>query len=87
MTVDGEGLRPQFIGDLPPVCAAINRCSINVQELTVKAALTRDLDLVYAAVAMDPLTAAVCTLPQIRKMVDMMIEAEQRWLPEFRSCR
>jgi alpha-galactosidase len=32
---------------------------------------------------MDPLTAAVCTLPQIRAMVDEMLEAQAAWLPQF----
>ena len=83
--VDREGLRPTVIGDLPPACAAVNRISVNQVQLAVEAALTGDRDLVYAAVAMDPLTAALLTLPQIRKMVDEMIAAEQRWLPRFTS--
>lgn len=87
VTVDREGLRPHFIGDLPPACAAVNRLGVNQQELAVRAALDRDLDMLYAAVAMDPLTSALCTLPQIREMVDRLIDAEQRWLPGFESRR
>ncbi len=83
--VDHCGLRPQIIGELPPACAAINRLSVNQIQLTVEAALTGDRDLVYAAVAMDPLTAGMLTLPRIRRMVDEMIRAEQRWLPRFAS--
>jgi len=83
--VDGQGLRPQVIGDLPPACAAINRLSVNQVQLAVEAALTGDRDMVYAAVAMDPLTGALLTLPQIRAMVDEMIRAERRWLPRFTS--
>jgi alpha-galactosidase len=85
ITVDREGLRPHYIGDLPPACAAVNRLSVNVHELAVKAAFTGDRDLLYAAVALDPLTSALCTLPQIREMVDALIEAEQQWLPQFTS--
>jgi len=83
--VDREGLRPQVIGDLPPACAAVNRLSINQVQLAVEAALTGDRDMVYAAVAMDPLAGALLTLPQIRKMVDRMIRAERRWLPKLES--
>jgi len=83
--VDGCGLRPQIIGELPPACAAINRLSVNQVQLAVEAALTGDRDLLYAAVAMDPLTAGLLTLPQIRKMVDEMLRAERQWLPRFRS--
>jgi len=81
--VDGNGVQPTVIGELPPACAALNRACVNVQELTVKAGLAGDRDLVYAAVAMDPLTGAVCTIPQIREMVDRLFEAQAQWLPSF----
>ena len=83
--VDHCGLRPQVIGELPPACDAVNRLSVNQIQLAVEAALSGDRDLVYAAVAMDPLTAGMLRLPEIRKMVDEMIRAEQRWLPRFQS--
>ncbi|MHC4788009.1 MAG: alpha-galactosidase [Planctomycetota bacterium] len=81
--VDRNGLQPTVIGDLPPACAAINRTNVNVQELTVRAGLSGERDLVHAAVAMDPLTGALCTLPQIREMVERLFEAEAEWLPSF----
>jgi alpha-galactosidase len=56
-----------------------------VQELTVEAALTGNVEAVHHAVMLDPLTAAVCTLPQIHSMVDEMLEAQARWLPQFRG--
>jgi alpha-galactosidase len=80
---DGNGVRPRRYGALPPACAALNRSQIAVQALTVEAALTGDPDLVHAAVALDPLTSAVATLPQIHEMVDRMLEAEAPWLPRF----
>lgn len=81
--VDANGIQPTFIGDLPPQLAALNRTNINVQSLIVEAALTGKREAIYHAVMLDPLTAAVCTLPQIRAMVDEMLEAEAGWLPEF----
>jgi alpha-galactosidase len=81
--VDGCGVQPTFVGALPPQLAALNRTNINVQELIVEAALTGDTTFVHQAVAVDPLTAAVCTLPQIRRMVDELLEAEAGWLPQF----
>ena len=83
--VNGNGIQPTHVGDLPPQLAALNRTNINVQELAVEAALTGDRDLVRQAIKLDPLTAAVCTLDQIDAMVDKMFEAEAQWLPEFRS--
>jgi len=45
--------------------------------------MTGDRELVHAAVALDPLTSTVQTLPKIREMVDRMLAAEAPWLPQF----
>lgn len=81
--VDAMGVQPTVVGDLPPQLAGLNRTNINVQELIVEAALSGSRDAVYHAVMLDPLTAAVCTLPQIHAMVTEMLEAQKQWLPEF----
>jgi alpha-galactosidase len=81
--VDGNGIQPIKVGALPPQLAALNRTNINVQELIVEAALTGSKDAVYHAVMLDPLTAAVCTLPQIHELVDKMLAAEAQWLPKL----
>lgn len=81
--VDANGVQPVKVGLLPTQLAALNRTNINVQELIVEAALTGDSDAVHYAVALDPLTAAVCTLPQIHAMVDEMLDAQEQWLPMF----
>ncbi len=65
--VDASGIQPTAVGALPLQLAALNRTNINVQSLIVEAALTGDTDAVYHAVMLDPLTAAVCTLPQISR--------------------
>src|SRR5512141_1287525 len=81
--VDGNGVRPTRYGELPPACAALNQSQITVQRLAVEAAMTGDRDLVHAAVALDPLTSALLTLPQIHEMTDRMLEAQAPWLPQF----
>lgn len=81
--VDANGVQPTLIGDLPPQLAALNRTNINVQELIVEAALSSDKEAVYHAMMLDPLTGAVCTLPQIRAMADELLQAEAQWLQEF----
>jgi len=45
--------------------------------------VTGRLEAVYQAVALDPLTAAVCTLPQIHAMVEELLMAQAQWLPQF----
>jgi alpha-galactosidase len=83
--VGAIGPRPIRYGSLPSACAALNGTQIVVQRLTVEAAMQGDRDLVRAAVALDPLTSAVATLPEISEMVDRMLEAEAEWLPQFRT--
>jgi len=82
--VDSSGVQPVVIGDLPPQLAALNRTNINVQELIVEASLSGDTEAIYHAVMLDPLTAAVCTLPQIHAMVTELLAAEKQWLPQFK---
>jgi alpha-galactosidase len=85
--VDANGIQPTYVGYLPAQLAALNRTNINVQELIVEAALSGKKDAVYHAVMLDPLTAAVCTLPQIHRMVTEMFEAQGQWLPQFEKSR
>jgi alpha-galactosidase len=80
---DDTGLHPTRIGDLPPQCAAACMTNVNVQILCGKAALEADTENVVHALALDPLTSAVCTLKEIRDMAGEMLEAEQPWLPQF----
>ncbi|MEN6335049.1 MAG: alpha-galactosidase [Phycisphaerales bacterium] len=81
--VDARGLHPVRIGDLPIQCAALNQSNVTVQQLAVEAALTGDPELAMQAVAMDPLTSAVCTLTEARDMTREMLQAESQWLPQF----
>lgn len=75
--VDGQGVQPTHIGPLPPQLAALCQTNINVQSLTVEAAITRRREHIYHAVMLDPHTATVCTLDQIWAMCDELIEAHQ----------
>jgi alpha-galactosidase len=84
---DANGVRPTRYGRLPATCAALNEVQIAVQRLVVEAATSGERDLVHAAVALDPLTSAVLTLPRIHQMADRMLEAEARWLPRFTAAR
>jgi alpha-galactosidase len=87
--VDRLGLHPTLVGDLPAQCAALNMTNINVQGLAAKAGLEGDTEALVQAVALDPLTASVLTLRDIRDMVSEMLEAQRQWLPQFagRSVR
>lgn len=73
--VDGAGIHPCRIGDLPPQLAALNRTNVNVQELAVRAALTGDRELVHQAVQVDPLASSVLSLADMRRMADEIFAA------------
>jgi alpha-galactosidase len=83
--VDRMGLHPTHVGALPGPLAALNMTNVLVQGLSVDAALSGDTELLVQAVALDPLTAAVLTLDEIRRMTAEMLEAERAWLPQFAS--
>jgi alpha-galactosidase len=78
--VDSNGIQPTKVGKLPPQLGALNRTNVNVQELILEAALTGNTEAIYHAVMLDPLSGAVCTLPQIRSMVDELLEAQKSWI-------
>ncbi len=80
---DKLGLHPTVVGDLPPQCAALNMTNVNVHGLAVEAALTGNPELAAQAVALDPLTSAVCTLYEAREMTRELLAAEAQWLPQF----
>jgi len=81
--VDKNGIQPTHIGDIPPHLAALMQTNINVQALTVEAALTGKRDHIYHAAMLDPHTAAELTLDQIWSMVDELIEAHGDYLPAY----
>jgi alpha-galactosidase len=85
--VDRRGLHPLRVGALPPQCAALNQSNVTVQTLAVEAGLTGDPEHIMQAMAMDPLTSAVCTLEEVRRMTADMLDAQRRWLPQFRGKR
>ena len=80
---DSEGVHPTFVGELPPQCAALNMTNVAVQELAVRAALDRDKEAAFHACALDPLTAATVSLPDIRKMFEELWVAEGDRLSYF----
>jgi len=80
--VDRNGVQPVHVGALPPQLAALIQTNINVQALTVEAALTGKRELVYQAAMLDPHTAAELDPDQITALVDELLAAHRAWLPE-----
>jgi alpha-galactosidase len=80
--VDAKGVQPQVVGELPPQLAALMQTNINVQSLTVEAALTGKREHVYHAAMLDPHTSAELDLDQIWSLVDDLMEAHRGMIPE-----
>ena len=68
---------------LPDACAATCSASVNVQRMSVRAAMTGDVDLLKQAVLHDPLVGAICTPEEVWQMVDEMLVAQAHWLPQY----
>ncbi len=73
--VDGRGIAPTRVGALPAVLAAMNMTNINVQLLTIEAALTQKKEAVYHAAMLEPHTAAELSIDDIKSMCDELYDA------------
>lgn len=78
-------LQPIQVGALPRQVIPLTSLSATCETMAVEAALTGNPRLVYQAIANDPLSAAVLSLAEIRDMVKTMFEANQAFLPQFKT--
>jgi alpha-galactosidase len=78
-----HGIVPQPVGTLPRELAALMQTNVNVQGLTVEAALSGHREPVYHAAMMDPHTAAELSLDEIAELVDALLEEHGDWIPPF----
>ena len=81
--VNKQGILPTVVGDLPEICAAMNRTNINVQLLTIEAAVTRKKEAVYQAAMLDPHTSSELSIDDIVAMCNDLFEAHGDWLPTY----
>ena len=82
--VDRNGVQGAHVGALPLQCAALNMSNINVQLLTIDAAVNKKKDSIYHAAMLDPHTAAELSLDDIKKMCDELIKAHGDMLPKYK---
>ena len=82
--VDGSGVQGTHVGALPVQCAALNMTNINVQLLTIEAALTQKKEHIYQAAMLDPHTSAELPIDTIVKLCDDLIKAHGDMLPKYR---
>ena len=81
--VDGMGIHPTRVGNLPPVLAAMNMTNINTQLLTIEAARTRKKEDILRAVMLEPRCAAILSIDDMKEMVDELIEAHGPYMAMY----
>jgi alpha-galactosidase len=79
-----RGLDPIACGSLPPQLALLNNISSRIEEMAVEGCLAGDKEMIRQAIYFDPLTSAVCSLAEIKSMVDEMFEANKQYLTTFK---
>lgn len=78
------GVRPFHVGKLPEQLAVLVNTSARCEELAVEGCIEGDKRKIFHAVLFDPLTPAVCSIDEIRQMVDEMFEAGKDYLGYFK---
>ncbi len=82
--IDRNGINPTRYGDLPPQMAALCRSNMNVFDLGAQAAIERSKELAIQALLLDPLSAAICSPAEIKKMTLELFDAEADFLSDYR---
>jgi alpha-galactosidase len=71
------------VGPVPPaILTQLQRHAAN-QEMTVEAAVRGDRGLVLQVMLGDPLCGSIRDFRDMEKMMDRLLAANRRWLPQF----
>jgi alpha-galactosidase/6-phospho-beta-glucosidase family protein len=81
--VNSYGIHPIFVGAIPEAWASHLRQHITTQKFTVEAALSGDRHTALQAFIHDPLLAARLEPEQASALLDEMLQANERFLPQF----
>jgi alpha-galactosidase len=81
--VDKKGVQPTHFGSLPTHLAALDGQHMAFHDLAATAVLEESREAAVHALMIDPLTAAVCSLAEIRQMFNEMAAAQRDYLPDF----
>lgn len=71
------------VGGIPPAILAQIRQHVAVHEMTVEAVLTGDRRLALQTLLTDPLCANVADYRKVSVMLDELLAANRKWLPQF----
>ncbi len=82
--VNGHGITPTYVGELPTQLAALNSIQANVQLLTIEAAKTLKKEKILQAFMFDPMVSSELSIDDMAKMIDDLLEAHGSWMPEYK---
>lgn len=81
--VNSYGIHPIYVGAIPEAWASHLRQHITTQKFTVEAALSGDRHTALQAFVHDPLLTARLEPEQASALLDEMLQANERFLPQF----
>jgi alpha-galactosidase len=81
--VDKNGVQPTPFGSLPTQLATLDAQHMAFHDLVVTSVLEQNREAAVHALMVDPLTAAVLSLAEIRQLFDEMAAVQADYLPEF----
>ena len=76
------GIRPLHVGSLPGHLAVMVNTSARCEELAVTGLIEGNRRKIFHAILFDPLTSAVLSMDETKRMVDEMFAANAGYLPE-----
>lgn len=82
--VDRNGIHPTVFGRLPSQMAALCASNMAVFDLAATACIERSKEAAIHALMLDPLTAAVCSPAEIRRMTLELFRAEAEFLKGYK---
>ncbi|MCL2604242.1 MAG: alpha-glucosidase/alpha-galactosidase [Defluviitaleaceae bacterium] len=82
-----HGLLYQHVGALPDNIATLISLSAQIEKMAVDAVIEGDPWLVYQANLFDPLTAAVCSMQEIKDMTQEMLDKNADFLGYFKTLK
>ncbi|MBQ8401307.1 MAG: alpha-glucosidase/alpha-galactosidase, partial [Clostridia bacterium] len=75
----------QYVGALPAHVAILVNTTASIENLVVEAAMEKNRRKVFQAVCMDPLTSAVCSLDEIKRMTDALFAVNRDFLGDYKG--
>ena len=84
VVADRMGFKTTIAGPLPEHLAILVNTTARLESLTVDAAMKKSKEMVYHAVYMDPLSSAVCSLDEIKKLCDELFEINKDYLGDYK---